>query len=671
MSSCRFYVTTPIYYVNALPHLGTFYTTVVADALARYHRARGHETFFLTGLDEHGQKIERIAREQGMDTQAYCDGIAAQFEDAWRRFEISKDDFIRTTSPRHERAVAEMWRRLAAAGDIYEAVYDGMYCVGCEEAKTEEDVVTENGEKLCKIHLRPVERVKEKNYFFRLSKYAPRLLEWYARTPSPVQPESRRNEVRAFVEGGLRDLSISRTTASVKWGIPVPGDPSHTVYVWIDALTNYLTVLGGPDAVARGAGKTALWEASHHLIAKDILRFHAVYWPAMLWSAGLAPPAEVFCHGYLTVKGQKISKSMPATRVDPSAIAAALGVDPLRYFVLREYTFGGDGDFTYEALFQRYESDLGNDLGNLLNRTIAMAHKFVGAELPGPGPDASARREERNTQPVATAFSPFAVDANTVLRDAERAWDSFDPSTALQLAWVLVRKANALIDRAKPWMLAKEPNRRQELLEILATCCEALRWVALMIAPAMPTAATEILRQLGRAADGGTWPQRWAWPGGTLTAPQPVFPRIEPERQAALIDKWAPAESTAAAAPALPAAKPSHAPATPAEITLDDFAKIELRAAKVLSAERVPKADKLLKLTLDVGGGEPRTVVSGIAGAYAPEDLVGKTVIYLANLKPAKLRGVVSQGMILAAGDAEVLGLSALDRDVPPGTLIR
>jgi methionyl-tRNA synthetase len=654
-----FYVTTPIYYVNALPHLGTFYTTVVADALARYHRARGHETFFLTGLDEHGQRIERIARDRGLEPQTYCDGIATQFEHAWRRFGISNDDFIRTTQPRHERAVDEMWRRMVAAGDIYESEYDGMYCVGCEEAKTEDDVLTENGEKICKIHLRPVERVKEKNYFFRLSKYAPRLLEWYARTPSPIQPESRRNEVRSFVEGGLRDSSISRTTASVKWGLPVPGDPGHTVYVWVDALTNYLTVLGGPDAVAAGTGKAPLWKASHHLIAKDILRFHAVYWPAMLWSAGLEPPAQIFCHGYLTVKGLKISKSMPATRVDPSAIASELGVDPLRYFVLREYTFGGDGDFTYEALFQRYESDLGNDLGNLLNRTIAMARKFVGDTLPA----------HAGTSTVAS--SAFAEQASSWLQNCQLAWDSFNPSGALQATWTLVREANAHIERTKPWALAKDPAKRDELLDMLAVCCETLRWAALMIAPAMPTAAAEILRQLGRGADGGTWPALWAWPGGTLTEPVPVFPRLEPERQAALISKWVPSEPTAASAPAAPAAKAKHEPATaPAEITIDDFAKIELRAAKVVAAERVPKADKLLKLTLDVGA-EQRTVVSGIAGAYAPEALVGKTVIYLANLKPAKLRGVVSQGMILAAGDAEVLGLSALDRDVPPGTLIR
>jgi methionyl-tRNA synthetase len=663
----RFYVTTPIYYVNAAPHLGTFYSTVVADALARYHRARGHETFFLTGLDEHGQKIERIARDQGLEPQAYCDGIAARFEDTWRRASISNDDFIRTTEPRHERAVAEMWRRLAAAGDIYEAEYEGMYCVGCEEAKSEDDVVADaKGDKLCKIHLTPVERIKEKNYFFRLSKYAPRLLEWYARTPSPVQPESRRNEVRSFVESGLRDLSVSRKAASVRWGIPVPGDPDHTVYVWIDALTNYLTVLGGPDAVAAGApGKPAFWGASHHLIAKDILRFHAVYWPAMLWSAGLEPPAQIFCHGYLTVKGQKISKSMPATRVDPLAIAAELGpelnCDPLRYFVLREYTLGGDGDFTYEALFQRYESDLGNDLGNLLNRTVAMGRQFVGPELP---PRAGT---------VSGASAAFAEEASSYLQNCQLAWDAFNPSGALQATWSLVREANAHIERTKPWVLAKDPARKGELLDMLAVCCETLRWAALMIAPAMPTAAREILRQLGREADTGAWPTTWAWPGGTLAEPKPVFPRVDPDRQAALIAKWVPAEAGAApaATPAkAPAAPAKEAPATPGEIALDDFAKIELRAAKVVAAERVPKADKLLKLTLDVGA-EQRTVVSGIAAAYAPEALVGKTIIYLANLKPAKIRGVVSQGMILAAGDADVLGLSALDRDVPAGTRIR
>jgi len=639
----RFYITTPIYYVNAVPHLGTFYSTVVDDALARYHRARygKDNVFFLTGLDEHGQKIERIAREKAMDPQAYCDGIAEKFKATWARVGISNDDFIRTTEPRHKAAVAEMWKRLQAAGDIYEAEYDGMYCVGCESAKTEDDVDLENGQKVCKIHRTPVERVKEKNYFFRLSKYAQRLLDWYGQTPSPVQPESRRNEVRSFVEAGLRDLSVSRQKKSVGWAIPVPDDPEQTIFVWIDALTNYLTPLGGPEAVARGSAKAAFWAASNHMIAKDILRFHAVYWPAMLMSAGLPPPKQVFCHGYLTVKGQKISKSMPATKVDPNAIAEELGVDPLRYFVLREYTLGGDGDFTYEALFQRYKSDLGDDLGNLLNRTVSMAHKFIGATLP-------ARAQEN-------------ASASEILGQVQSAWEAFSPSTALETTWRLIRSFNQRIDEEKPWVLQKE-GKLDRIADVLAGCCEALRWAALMVAPAMPVAAKEILRQLGREQDEGTWPARWGWPGGTLTEPKPVFPRIEPDRQAALIDKWTPAAATSPPAAA--------AEAAPSEIAYDDFKKLDLRVAKVTAAERVPKADKLLKLTLDVGG-DQRTVVSGIAPAYAPEQMVGKTVIYLANLAPRKIRGVLSQGMILAAGGDEVLALSGLDRDVPPGTPIR
>jgi methionyl-tRNA synthetase len=638
----RFYITTPIYYVNALPHLGTFYTTVVADALARYHRARGQDVFFLTGLDEHGQKVERIARERGMNEQAYCDSIAAQFQETWKRFGITNDDFIRTTQPRHEVAVARMWERLR--NDIYESEYDGMYCVGCEEFKSDEDVIVDGDRKLCRIHQTPVERVKEKNYFFRLSAYTDKLLAWY--DTNPVRPETRLNEVRSFVRGGLRDFSISRST--VKWGIPVPGDPAQTVYVWGDALTNYLTALGGPDAVASGDGKGAYWSATHHLMSKDILRFHAVYWPAMLMSAGLPLPKQILCHGYLTVKGQKISKSMPATRIDPRAISDELGVDPLRYFVLREYAFGGDGDFTYESLFQRYQSDLGNDLGNLLNRTLSMVHKYIGDTLP--------------------PSSAPSTTASELLGAVEAAWDSFNPSGALEATWRLIRAYNQKIDEEKPWVLHKN-GQTARLTEVLAGCCEALRWAALMVAPAIPSASNEILRQLGRPQDAGTWPSTWSWPGGTVTQPTPVFPRVEPDRQAALISRWVPAEAASAPAPAA-AAAPAPAP-PPADVTIDDFAKIDLRAAKVLSAERVPKADKLLKLTLDIGAPEPRTVVSGIAPAYSPETIVGRTVIYFANLAPRKIRGVVSQGMILAAGDEGVLGLSALDREVAPGTKIR
>jgi methionyl-tRNA synthetase len=652
----NFYVTTPIYYVNAAPTLGAFYTTVIADAFARYHRARGHQTYFLTGTDEHGQKIERAAREAGVTEKQFCDQVVEKFKKTWARSEITYDRFIRTTDDDHRAAVEQMWKRMLAKGDLYLHDYDALYCVGCEGWKTEEDLITENGEKLCAIHRKPVERVKEKNYFFRLSKYADKLLALYEK-PGFIRPESRKNEVAEFVKSGLRDLSVSRTT--VKWGIPVPGDPGQVIYVWIDALTNYLTALGGPETIARDDRAGALWSACTHLIAKDILRFHAVYWPAMLMAAELPLPKGIFCHGYLTVKGQKIAKSVPATRVDPNAIAdemGAVGVDPLRYFVLREYTFGADGDFSYEALLQRYESDLGNDLGNLVNRTLSLAKQLPEAPaLPAQTPHAA-------NDPFHDEELGLRTEALAALADAEKSWDDLAPGRAMEATWAMVRRGNAYIDRTAPWKLGKA-QQWNELQVVLANACEILRRAALMVTPAMPVAAREILRQIGREADFGTWPDHaWAgWPGATLGDPKPIFPRFDPDKQAALIAKW-----TAALAPAT---APTTEAAAPAEITYDDFKKLELRAAKVLTAKRVPKTEKLLELTLDLGT-EQRTVVSGIAGAYAPEALVGRTVVLLANLKPAKVRGVMSQGMILAAGDDQVLALLATDREVPPGTKI-
>jgi methionyl-tRNA synthetase len=659
----RFFVTTPIYYVNAAPHLGTFYTTVVGDALARYHRARGHETFFLTGTDEHGQKIERMAKEKGVAPQAYCDGIVAEFKKTWARVGISYDRFIRTTDDDHLAAVAEMWQRIWQKGDIYAADYEGWYCVGCEDWKTDEETLIEGDARLCPTHRKPVERVKEKNYFFKLSKYADRLLELYQR-PGFVRPESRRNEVAEFVKAGLRDISVSRL--AVKWGIPVPGDPKHTIYVWIDALTNYLSALGGPSVVATGAGRGPLWADAVHLIAKDILRFHAVYWPALLMSAELPPPKGVFCHGYLTVKGEKISKSLPATRVDPNAVADELGVDPLRYFVLREYTFGADGDFTYETLLQRYESDLGNDLGNLVNRTLAMAKALPEApDLPAHKPRGDA------ADPLYEEEIRLRTDALAAVAEATRAWDDLAPGKALDATWAMIRRANTYIDRTAPWKLGKA-GQHAELRAVLANTCEVIRRAALLVAPAMPHAAAEILRQIGRTQDAGTWPDadEVAWPGARLESPQPIFPRLDPDRQAALITRWTGGASGGSTGPVAAAPAPAAAPAS-AEIALDDFARVELRAARVLTAKKIEKADKLLELTVDVGEAEPRTVVSGIARAYDPAALVGRTVILLANLKAAKIRGVPSRGMILAAGEADVLALATLDRDVPPGTKIR
>jgi methionyl-tRNA synthetase len=655
----HFYVTTPIYYVNAAPTLGAFYTTVIADAFARYHRARGQQTFFLTGTDEHGQKIERAAREAGISPKAFCDQVVEKFKKTWTRSEITYDRFIRTTDDDHRAAVEQIWKRLEKKGDLYEHEYDALYCVACEEWKTDADVVVENGEKLCLIHRKPVEQVKEKNWFFRLSKYADQLLALYER-PGWIRPESRRNEVAEFVKSGLRDLSVSRAT--VKWAIPVPGDPKQTVYVWIDALTNYLTAIGGPEKVASDAGTRALWTSCTHLIAKDILRFHAVYWPAMLMSAELPLPKNVFCHGYLTVKGQKIAKSVPATRVDPNAIAdemGSVGIDPLRYFVLREYTFGADGDFTYEALLQRYESDLGNDLGNLVNRTLSLAKQLPDApQLPAQSPHAA-------NDPLHDEELGLRTEALAALADAEKAWEDLAPGRALEATWAMVRRANAYIDRTAPWKLGKGQHWN-ELRVVLANACEIIRRAALMVTPAMPVAAREILRQIGRTADEGRWPDHaWAgWPGAALDEPTPIFPRFDPDKQAALIAKW-----TASLSPPPGPGQEAEGAGPPKEITFEDFEKLELRAARVLTAERVPKTEKLLKLTLDLGT-EQRTVVSGIAAAYAPEALVGRTVVLLANLKPAKVRGVLSQGMILAAGGSEVLALLTSDRDVPPGTKI-
>jgi methionyl-tRNA synthetase len=656
MAAQHFYVTTPIYYVNAAPTLGAFYTTVIADAFARYHRARGHQTFFLTGTDEHGQKIERTAREAGVSPKTFCDGVVEKFKTTWTRSEITYDRFIRTTDADHRAAVEQMWKRIYAKGDFYLADYDALYCVGCEGWKTDDDLIVENGEKLCPIHRKPVERIKERNWFFRLSKYADRILALYQEQPTFVRPESRRNEVAEFVRGGLRDLSVSRNT--VKWGIPVPGDPEQVLWVWLDALTNYLTPLGGPEAVAVPGRAHDLWTNCTHLIAKDILRFHAVFWPAFLMSAELPLPRQVFCHGYLTVKGQKIAKSVPATRVDPNAIAdemGSVGVDPLRYFVLREYTFGADGDFTYEALLQRYESDLGNDLGNLVNRTLSLAKQLPDA------PTLAAQAPHTANDPFHDEELSLRTEALAALADAEKAWDDLAPGRALEATWTMIRRGNAYIDRTAPWKLGKA-GQWNELRVVLANACEVLRRAALMVAPAMPTAAREVLRQIGRGEDIGQWPDHaWAgWPGATLADPTPIFPRFDPDKQAALIAKWTAGLTAETAKPVAEA---------PGEITYDDFKKLDLRAAKVLAAKRVPKTEKLLELTLDLGS-EQRTVVSGIAGAYEPEALIGKTVVLLANLKPAKVRGVMSQGMILAAGDDKVLALLATDRDVGPGTKI-
>jgi methionyl-tRNA synthetase len=672
--SDSFYITTPIYYVNDAPHVGHTYTTVVADALARYHRARGQDTRFLTGTDEHGEKIETTAAAHGMGPKEWADKTVVRFHEAWRRMDIANDDFIRTTDARHEAFVAEMWKRLEAAGDIYLGHYEGLYCVGCEAFYTEGQL--EQPGNICPQHKKPVGLVKEPSYFFKMAKYQDRLLAHIDANPDFIVPEVRRNEVVAFVKSGLRDLSVSRT--SFKWGIPVPGDPKHIIYVWIDALTNYMSALGEPgsDLYER------FWRNAVHLIGKDIVRFHAVYWPTMLMSAGLPLPKTILTHGWWTVRGQKISKGLPATKVDPLKLADDIGPDALRYFLLREIPLGLDGDFSYEALIGRINSDLANDLGNLLNRMLPLVEKNAGGVVPAARPELDA----------AGANAEIAALAARCKAEAERQFEAFAPSRALEAIFEFIRGANRYVnDVLQDKGMRQDPARRGELEHFLHTALEAIAWAGWMVAPVMPRKAGELFEQLGLGAETARrWPQRWNHElpaGGKIAKGAVLFPRLDEARQAELLDKWIPPEARKDTEPGVPTAQTAPAAKPAAKdvdktdkmvmsnekmglIAYEDFAKLDLRVATVVAAEKVPKTDKLLKLQLDVGG-ENRQVVAGVAETYAPDALIGKKVIFLANLAPREMRGVESQGMILAAGEKQVLALSALDKDVPSGTKVK
>ena len=663
-----YYITTPIYYVNDVPHLGHAYTTIVADALARYQRARKHQTFMLTGTDEHGQKIEEAAKRRGQQPIELADDVVKRFREMWVRLGIANDGFIRTTEERHGRMVAEMWRRIAANDDITLGSYDGWYCVACEAFYPESQL--DEGHK-CPTHKREATWLSEPSYFFKMSKYQQRLLDHIAEHPDFIRPENYKNEIVSFIKSGLRDLSVSRTTFN--WGIPVPDDDAHVIYVWIDALTNYISALGGID----GDDYQRFWPATCHLIGKDILRFHAVYWPCMLMSAGLPLPKTIFAHGWWTVRGEKISKSMPATRVDPGLLADSIGADALRYFLLREVPLGLDGDFSYEALIGRYNADLANDLGNLLNRTLSMAVKFCAGNIPPANPDIAALELHAEMYRAARQCAITTADH----------FESFAPSRALESIWQLVRTANRYVDAVKPWVMARDPERRAELDHSIHTFVEAVYWAARMVAPVMPEKAGEILAQLGFAPDQAaaalaSWPDPERFNHElpvdlTVERGVPLFPRIDDDRQTELLASWLPAVTSAADGADSSAESAAASAASPPPVPLRepisfaDFARVDLRVAEVLTAEPIAKTKKLLKLTVALGNDETRTVVAGIAQRYAPEELVGRRVIFLANLEPAKIRGVESQGMVLAAGDRDVLGLSAVDKDVPIGTVVR
>jgi len=651
----HFYLTTAIDYVNNRPHLGTAYEKVGADVIARFKRLSGYDVRFLMGNDEHSQNVFRRAKEQGLEPLAYCDRMEQEFRAVWSRLNISFDDFIRTTEPRHKKAVQTLVQESFDRGDIYEGLYEGWYCVSCEEFKPEKTLV----EGLCPVHRTKPDWIKEKNFFFRLSKYGPALLAHYDRYPEFVVPASRQNEMRRLIEGGLEDISVSR--AGQSWGIPLPFDAKSVVYVWYDALINYAAAVGyGSSPVTFGQW----WPADLHIVGKDITRFHCVVWPAMLMSAGVALPKQVFGHGWVLFKGEKMSKSL-GTMVDPLEAADRLGPDPLRWYLTREIIFGQDGDFSWELFEKSYNADLANNLGNLVNRVTSMAHRYRNGILraPGTGPEsaAGAGQDDRGTY--------------------RSQMDKFDLSGGAATAIGLVDRANEWIATEEPWKLAKAGDGAG-LDRVLWNASEMLRQAAVMLSPFMPASAAEILKRLGVSNDvpklrldrDAVWQadgERLLRQGDLL------WPRLEAPEPAVVSTK----EPTVTEVQTpTPVAEPSVPPATseppsqwPMEnrISIDDFMKIDLRVARVLTAERVPNSKKLVKMSIDLGS-EQRTIVAGIAEAYEADALVGRHVAIVANLKPAKLMGIESNGMVLAASpEGGKPMLVAFDQPPTPGTRVR
>ena len=626
-----YYITTPIYYPSTNLHIGNTYTTVAADAIARFKRLTGHEVMFLTGTDEHGQKIERIANEKGITPKEHVDEIVAGIKDLWKMMNISYDKFIRTTDDYHVKAVQEIFKKLYDQGDIYKDSYEGLYCTPCESFWTETQLVNGN----CPDCGRPVEKAKEEAYFFKMSKYADRLIQYIEEHPAFIQPESRKNEMlNNFLRPGLQDLCVSRT--SFTWGIPVSFDEKHVIYVWIDALSNYITALGYGQEDQELYKK--FWPADVHLIGKDILRFHTIYWPIMLMALGLELPKQVFGHGWLLVDGGKMSKSK-GNVVDPVVLVNMFGADAVRYYLLREIPFGSDGLFNNEIFIKKVNTDLANDLGNLLSRTIAMVYKYFDGVIQAP-----TCKEAIDDELINLALStPGKVEASI---------DALKIPEALESIWTLISRANKYIDETTPWILAKDEEKKERLGTVLYNLLETLRFVSVMISPFLTETSVKIDAQLNTKVT--TWESLKEF-NGTVAGDKVVkgdviFPRIDVEEKLAELEALKPA-------PVKPANEELVKNPIKEEITIDDFDKIDLRVVKVLECEPVKKAKKLLKLKVDLGG-EERQVISGIAQYYKPEELVGKYVVLVANLKPVKLRGELSQGMILAAApsdDSELL----------------
>ncbi len=656
MNPKTFYVTTPIYYANSEPHIGSAYTTIVADIIARYKRFCDYDVYFLTGTDEHGQKILESARKSGKDPKVFCDGLAEKFRALWKEMELTNDDFIRTTEERHERVVQLLVKKMVDNGDIYKGQYEGLYCVHDEAFWTEDDAVKKDGKKLCPDCNRELEWFSEENYFFKLSKYQDRLLKFYEENPAFVEPGFRRNEMLQIIKSGLRDLSISRTSFS--WGVPMPNDTEHVIYVWVDALINYISALGYGSEDDELYNK--FWPADLHLIGKEINRFHSIIWPAMLMSLEIPLPKKVFAHGWLTVNGEKISKSL-GNAIDPRLLMDAYGEDAIKYYLLRDINFGRDGDFSEENLIGRINADLANDLGNLLHRTTAMIQQNFEGVIPEPHDNGESSDIQLKN----------LLDETTV--NYYNFMDKYKFTQALESVWKLISFANKYIDLTEPWKLAKEESGRKRLATVLYNLSEALRNIALFIKPIMGDTSKEIYRRLGYSEE--EWYQshhkqiNWGEldKGRKVIKEKPIYPRLDPDKTERVIKMKEPGETSENKQRKRGEKK---APEGVSLIGFDEFKKVDLRVARIVKAEKIPKANKLLKLQLDIGEDKNRQIVAGISKLYEPEELEGKTIVVVANLKPAKLMGIKSNGMLLAAKDEHNMRLLTVDGDITPGSKI-